>query len=160
MLFIETQIRDDQIRLVGFMSEVEREWFRLLLTVQGVGSKVALAMLGTLKVVRPRLGRRAAGQGDDRARARRRPEGRGAHRAELKDKAPALSGIDMGVSGCNRSSATRSRRGRRATPSPRWSISATAQTQASAAIAAALREAGEGAETARLIRLGLRELAR
>ena len=47
-LFIETQIREDQIRLVGFMSEVEREWFRLLLTVQGVGSKVALAVLGTL----------------------------------------------------------------------------------------------------------------
>ena len=49
-LFIETQIRDEQIRLIGFMSEVEREWFRLLLTVQGVGSKVALAVLGTLKL--------------------------------------------------------------------------------------------------------------
>ena len=47
-LFIETQIRDEQIRLVGFMSETEWEWFRLLLTVQGVGSKVALAVLGTL----------------------------------------------------------------------------------------------------------------
>src|SRR6202162_4420963 len=48
-LAIETHVREDQIRLFGFTSEIEREWFRLLQTVQGVGTKVALAVLSTLK---------------------------------------------------------------------------------------------------------------
>src|SRR6266850_2151046 len=49
MLAIETHVREDQIRLFGFRSDVEREWFRLLQTVQGVGTKVALSVLSTLK---------------------------------------------------------------------------------------------------------------
>src|SRR6201994_1884130 len=47
-LAIETHVREDQIRLFGFQSDIEREWFRLLQTVQGVGAKVALAVLSTL----------------------------------------------------------------------------------------------------------------
>ena len=47
-LAIETHVREDAIRLFGFQSDVEREWFRLLQTVQGVGTKVALAILSTL----------------------------------------------------------------------------------------------------------------
>ena len=47
-LTIDTHVRDDAIRLFGFASEVERSWFRTLQTVQGVGAKVALGLLGTL----------------------------------------------------------------------------------------------------------------
>jgi Holliday junction DNA helicase RuvA len=159
-LFIETQIRDDAIRLIGFISEIEREWFRLLLTVQGVGSKVALAVLGTLNS--SELASAVALQ--DKAMIARTP-GVGPKvaariAAELKDRAPGITGVDMGVI------RLQSELGDKVAPKPAAeAVSALVnlgygQMQASAAVAAAMREAGEGAETARLIRLGLKELSR
>jgi holliday junction DNA helicase RuvA len=160
VLFIETQIREDQIRLVGFASAVEREWFRLLLTVQGVGSRVALAVLGTLNV--SELASAVALQ--DKAMIARAP-GVGPKvaariAAELKDHAPGIVGVDMGVI------RLQSELGDKVAPKPAAeAVSALVnlgygQTQASAAIAAAMREAGDGAEKACLIRLGLKELSR
>ncbi len=89
-LMIEMKVSEDAIRLFGFVSAEEREWFRLLQTVQSVGSKVALAILSTLS---PRDLQRALALGD-KAMIGRAP-GVGPKLAlrlttELKDKAPAM----------------------------------------------------------------------
>ena len=159
-LSIETHVREDQIRLFGFVTEIEREWFRLLQTVQGVGVKVALAVLGTLKPAE--LASAIALR--DKAMVARTP-GVGAKVAErivteLKDKAPAYTNIDPAL--VRLSGALDDKRA----PAPVTdAVSALvnlgyAQSQAAAAIAVATRSAGEGAEATTLIRLGLRELAK
>ena len=96
-LAIETYVREDQIRLFGFASDVEREWFRLLQTVQGVGAKVALAVLGTLK---PAELASAIAMRDKTTVARTPGVGpKVAERivTELKDKAPAYADLDPAV---------------------------------------------------------------
>jgi holliday junction DNA helicase RuvA len=47
-LFVETHVREDHIHLYGFIDAAERDWFRLLTTVQGVGARLALAVLSTI----------------------------------------------------------------------------------------------------------------
>ena len=47
-LFVETHVREDHIHLYGFIDAGERDWFRLLTTVQGVGARLALAVLSTI----------------------------------------------------------------------------------------------------------------
>jgi Holliday junction DNA helicase RuvA len=160
VLAIETHVREDQIRLFGFLSDVEREWFRLLQTVQGVGTKVALAVLSTLKP--GELASAIAMR--DKAMVARTP-GVGPKVAErivteLKDKAPAYADVDPAV--IRLSGQVEDRRA----PQPvADAVSALVnlgygQPQAAAAIAAATRAAGDGADTPRLIRLGLKELAK
>ena len=93
-LSIETHVREDMIRLYGFRSDAEREWFRLLQTVQGVGAKVALGILSALD---PGALATAIATGDKGSIARGPGVGpKLAARivAELKDKAPAFAGID------------------------------------------------------------------
>jgi holliday junction DNA helicase RuvA len=159
-LAIETHVREDQIRLFGFLSAGEREWFRLLQTVQGVGTKVALAILSTLKPAD--LATAIAMR--DKAIITRAP-GVGPKVAErivteLKDKAPALAAVDPAI--VRLSGAVDDRRA----PGPvSDAVSALVnlgygQPQAMAAIAAAVRDTGDGADTARLIRLGLKELSK
>ena len=125
-LAIETHVREDQIRLFGFTSDLEREWFRLLQTVQGVGVKVALAVLSTLKP--SDLANAIALR--DKAAISRTP-GVGAKVAErivteLKDKAPAFADVVRLWCGSRAQSTKTVRRSRSATRFPRWSISAMA----------------------------------
>ena len=158
-LAIETQVREDAIRLFGFSSDAERDWFRLLQTVQGVGARVALAILGVLGPAD--LASALAMQ--DKAMVARAP-GVGPKLAarivaELKDKAPAFAAVDPAaarLAGVEDS--------RRAPKPVQDAISALVnlgygRPQAAAAVAASVRALGEAAETGALIRRGLKELA-
>jgi Holliday junction DNA helicase RuvA len=157
---IETWVREDQIRLYGFATDLEREWFRILTGVQGVGAKVALAVLGTLKVA-DLANAIALGDKGQIARA----PGVGPKLAqrlvtELKDKAPAFANVDPAVVRLQGDLAER-----RAPLPVSEAVSALVnlgygEIQASAAIATAVRAAGDKATTESLIRLGLKELAR
>lgn len=90
VVLVETIVREDAIALYGFLEAAERDWFRILTTVQGVGARVALSILSTLAP--DEIARAIAAQ--DRATLSR-PAGVGPKLAarlatELKDKAAAF----------------------------------------------------------------------
>jgi Holliday junction DNA helicase RuvA len=159
-LAIETHVREDAIRLYGFSSEAERAWFRALQTIQGVGAKLALGVLGTLSpqdlanaIALQNWAAVEQAPGVGKKLAQRIV-------AELKDKAPALSVAGLGVPAALA--------GRAATPpgdAAAEAISALTNLgyppgQASQAVAAAIAELGAAADTPKLIRRGLKELGR
>lgn len=160
VLFIETYVREDQLKLFGFMTALEREWFNLLQSVQGVGAKVALALLSTLTP--SELANAIALQ--DKTAVSRAP-GVGPKVAvriitELKNKAPAFAGEAAATIGLKQEL------GEGVAPAPVTdAVSALtnlgySREQAANAISAALKNGGEGADSAKLIRLGLKELSR
>lgn len=159
-LYIETYVREDAIRLYGFASALEREWFKLLQSVQGVGAKVALSVLSVLSPAE--LANAIALR--DLAMLMRAP-GVGKKVAErivteLKAKAPAFAGEAAGTIGLKQEL------GEGTAPAPvADAVSALAnlgysRDMAAGAVSAALKAAGETADAGTLIRLGLKELAR
>jgi len=149
-LLIETHVREDHIHLYGFADESEREWFRLLTTVQGVGAKIGLALLSA--AAPDQLAAAIAAQ--DRA-ALTEAEGVGPKLAqrilnELKDKVGALS---LGPT--------------IAAPKGAASEAVSAlvnlgypRNEAYGAVSSAARQLGTNASLDALIRSGLKELAR
>ncbi|BBD99265.1 Holliday junction branch migration protein RuvA [Sphingobium amiense] len=153
----EMLVAEDSIRLVGFARAEERDWFRLLTHVQGVGSRVALAILSALE---PLELHRAVAMGDRAMIARANGVGpKLAQRIvnELKDKTGAApAGGPVGVGG--------------AVAMPAGSLSADALSalqnlgfkpgEASSAVAAAEEELGDSASLDALVRLALRKAAK
>jgi Holliday junction DNA helicase RuvA len=153
LLLTEMQVREDAITLFGFGSAAERDWFRLLTGVQGVGGRVALAILSVLD---PGELARAIAQGDKAMIARAQGVGpKLAQRIamELKDKTGAIA-LGSGP----------------AVALPAGSINSDAVSalsslgfrpaEAATAVAAAADELGPGATLDALIRLALRKASR
>ena len=152
----EMLVAEDSIRLMGFATADERDWFRLLTGVQGVGARVALAILSALE---PAEVHRAVAMGDKAMIARANGVGpKLAQRIvnELKDKigiAPADAALAVGTA-----------------PLPGGSHATDAVSalqnlgfrpaEASAAVAAAEAEVGEDATLDTLVRLALRKAAK
>jgi len=156
-LLIDTYVREDQLRLFGFVTADERDWFRLLQSVQGVGARHAMAMLGSIgpdgladaiALEDKKTLTKAPGVG---------PKLAGRIASELRDKAPSPAKLAPVLAATNGEGGGGS--------AVRDAVSALvnlgyAQAQAATAIAMAARELDEGAKTQALIRVGLKELAR
>ena len=151
-LFTDLQVSETDLRLIGFASGAERDWFRLLVGVQGVGSKVALGILSALST--EELQRAIAG-GDAAMVARAQgvgPKLAGRIVNELKDKAGGLPTVAGGSTA----------------PAP-GSISADAVSAlqnlgfkphvAASAVAHAVAEMGDAAGINDLVRVALRKAA-
>ena len=159
-LAIETHVREDAIRLYGFASEVERAWFRTLQTVQGVGARVALGVLGTLSpqdlanaVALQSWGAVEQAPGVGKKLAQRIV-------AELKDKAPALGAAGLSLPATAKAGSAPSLGDAAAEAISALTNLGYHPGQASQAVAAAIAELGKAADTRTLIRRGLKELGR
>ncbi|HUC72972.1 MAG TPA: Holliday junction branch migration protein RuvA [Stellaceae bacterium] len=160
-LLIETHVREDHIHLYGFVDAAERDWFRLLTTVQGVGARLALAVLS---VIGPEeLGLAILAQ--DRA-SLARAEGVGPRLAarivnELRDKAGGLAMVPplAASSGFSASGAAPLGDGPASDAVSALVNLGYRRAEAFGAVAAASQRLGAKAATDALIRAGLRELA-
>jgi len=170
-LSIEPYIREDQFRLFGFANEMERDWFRLLLSVQGVGAKMALAIQGVLSV--DELTHAIATQDKDQFA---RTSGVGAKLAgrivqELKDKMPQIMLATSATSATSATGATSTKaHDMSAENGAQNAVMADAlsalgnlgytRPQAQRAVLAAIKQADKKAQAQDLIRLALQELGK
>lgn len=159
VVFIEMIVREDMIRLYGFASEAEKAWFRILMTVQGVGARVALGVLSALTPAE--ISSAIALQ--DKAMIGR-ANGVGPKLAirivtELKGKVPAIGAIDAGVLGLQAALGEGLARSNVADAVSALSNLGYSSAQASGAVARVISKEGDDVATERLIRLGLRELS-
>ncbi len=160
-VFTRMLVSENAIRLVGFATAAERDWYVLLSDVQGVGPKVALALLSALSSAELTS---AIAMSDAAMLAR--AQGVGPKLAkriclELKDRVPSFAGAAADAA------ATAQVSGALEADAPSAAADAVSalvnlgygQAQAGAAVATALKEAGGEADAARLIRLALKALA-
>jgi holliday junction DNA helicase RuvA len=159
VVFIETIVREDMIRLYGFASEAEKAWFNLLMTVQGVGARVALSILSALAP--SELTSAIALQ--DKAMVGR-ANGVGPKLAvrivtELKGKVPAIGGIDAGTLGLQAALGDGLASGNVTDAVSALTNLGYSSAQASSAVARIVAREGDSTATEKLIRLGLRELS-
>jgi Holliday junction DNA helicase RuvA len=156
-LLVETHVREDHIHLYGFADESERSWFRLLTTVQGVGARVALAILSVLA---PDALTTAIMAQDKTALSR--ADGVGPKLAqrianELKDK---VGGIALGPAAVAAPGAPVEAGGATADAVSALINLGYARSDAYGAVAEAARRLGPEARLDALIRAGLQELGR
>ena len=159
VVFIEMIVREDLIRLYGFATEVEKAWFRILMTVQGVGARVALGVLSALTP--SEISSAIALQ--DKAMIGR-ANGVGPKLAirivtELKGKVPAIGAIEAGVLGLQTALGEGVAPSNVADAVSALSNLGYSSAQASGAVARVISKEGDDIATERLIRLGLRELS-
>jgi Holliday junction DNA helicase RuvA len=157
-LMIEMKVSEDAIKLYGFASAEEREWFRLLQTVQNVGGKVALSVLSTLN---PRELQRALALGDKAMIGR--AQGVGPKLAlriatELKDKAPSM--MLHGEEDATAVAVAHAPRGPEADAVSALIHLGYSDARAAEAVARATQVLGEHTEAGALIREALKGMAR
>ena len=154
-LLVETHVREDHIHLYGFIDAAERDWFRILTTVQGVGARLALSILSALTPEDLSLAIFA----QDRA-VLARADGVGPRLAarivnELKDKISGLAPAPSMSAGS--ASATVADSGQAADAVSALVNLEWGRAEAFAAVAAAMNRLGSGAGVDALIRAALRE---
>ncbi len=154
-LFVETHVREDHIHLYGFADEAERDWFRLLLTVHGVGARVALAVLSVLGT--GDLVRAVAAQDKAAVSQANGVGGKLAGRivSELRD---VVGDFVLGPAGTTTALGALAPAGPEADAVSALVNLGYRRVEAAAAVAGAARRSGADAPVDALIRAGLREL--